>query len=94
MARTVNLISSDTTEGESLFNFFFNFIIFDQRKKYIFLIQFCKAVTPALYSGYLWRQSGQPHIQASNQKWVRRWFCLRPDHCLYFYKTDVVREND
>lgn len=59
-------------------------------KKKSFFIQFRIAVTPALYSGYLWRQGGHPNIQANNQKWVRRWFCLRPDHCLYYYKTDVV----
>ncbi|KAJ6649060.1 Sesquipedalian-1, partial [Pseudolycoriella hygida] len=41
-----------------------------------------EAVIPALYSGYLWRQG------PNNQKWVRRWFCLRPDNCLYFYKTE------
>ena len=65
---------------------FFHFKLFQSEKN----LKFSVAVTPALYSGYLWRQGGQPHIQASNQKWVRRWFCLRPDHCLYFYKTDVV----
>lgn len=48
--------------------------------------------SPALYSGYLWRQGGgQPNSTlANNQKWIRRWFCLRPDHCLYYYKTDAV----
>ncbi|XP_026471035.1 uncharacterized protein LOC113375313 [Ctenocephalides felis] len=44
---------------------------------------------PALYSGYLWRQVGQPSENSSTPaKWVRRWFCLKPDHCLYYYKTD------
>lgn len=37
----------------------------------------------SLYSGYLWRQN-------TSMKWVRRWFCLRPNHCLYYYKTDSV----
>lgn len=45
----------------------------------------------ALYSGYLWRQcgyaSGNPNAA---KKWVRRWFSLRPDHCLYFYKGENV----
>lgn len=46
--------------------------------------------TPSLYSGYLWRQSNLANGPPNSQKWVRRWFCLRPDHCLYFYKTDMV----
>ena len=43
----------------------------------------------ALYSGYLWRPCGYAsgHPQAT-RKWVRRWFTLRPDHCLYFYKSE------
>lgn len=48
-----------------------------------------EASSPSLYSGYLWRQSG--HTSQNNQKWVRRYFCLRPDHCLYYYKTDQVK---
>lgn len=51
--------------------------------------------TPALYSGYLWRQGGQPIVgQGNTQKWIRRWFCLRPDRCLYFYKSDEVPRYD
>lgn len=46
--------------------------------------------TPSLYSGYLWRQSTELSGPMNIQKWVRRWFCLRPNHCLYFYKTDEV----
>lgn len=45
--------------------------------------------SPALYSGYLWRQGGQASGTTASTKWVRRWFCLRPDHCLYYYKTDA-----
>lgn len=45
----------------------------------------------ALYSGYLWRPcgyaSGNPN---TSKKWVQRWFSLRPDHCLYFYKSELV----
>ncbi|XP_055714120.1 uncharacterized protein LOC129808306 isoform X2 [Phlebotomus papatasi] len=42
----------------------------------------------AIYSGYLLRQSGYASGNVNAGKWVRRWFTLRPDHCLYFYKTD------
>ncbi|XP_041981892.1 uncharacterized protein LOC121735219 isoform X2 [Aricia agestis] len=36
-----------------------------------------------LYSGYLWRATsdGEP-------RWTRRWFVLKRDNCLYYYKTD------
>lgn len=37
-----------------------------------------------VHSGYLWRKA------TSSNKWVRRWFALRNDNCLYYYKTDVV----
>ncbi|KYN01606.1 Regulator of G-protein signaling 12 [Cyphomyrmex costatus] len=37
-----------------------------------------------LYSGYLWRKS----TSSCTEKWVRRWFALRRDNCLYCYKTD------
>lgn len=43
----------------------------------------------ALYSGYLWRPCGYASGIPS-KKWVRRWFTLRPDHCLYFYKSEHV----
>lgn len=41
----------------------------------------------ALFSGYLWRRSTNSN---SADKWVRRWFALRRDNCLYYYKTDSV----
>jgi hypothetical protein len=43
----------------------------------------------ALYSGYLWKQSGYASGAATN-KWIRRWFCLKQNNCLYYYKTDSV----
>lgn len=46
--------------------------------------------SPSLYSGYLWRQSTLSSGPINTQKWVRRWFCLRPNHCLYYYKTETV----
>lgn len=44
--------------------------------------------SPLLYSGHLWRQGHEN--QVCSKKWVRRWFCLRPDHCLYYYKSEQV----
>lgn len=45
----------------------------------------------ALYSGYLWRPCGYASSNPiTSRKWVRRWFTLRPDHCLYFYKSEHV----
>ncbi|KAH8353697.1 hypothetical protein KR084_012763 [Drosophila pseudotakahashii] len=41
-----------------------------------------------IFSGYLWRQSGQAKGAPNSKKWVRRWFSLRPDNCLYYYKTE------
>jgi hypothetical protein len=46
----------------------------------------------SVYSGYLWRKarsiaSASPALQ---DKWVRRWFTLHRDNCLYYYKTDTV----
>ncbi|XP_076679285.1 uncharacterized protein LOC143374756 isoform X2 [Andrena cerasifolii] len=37
-------------------------------------------------SGYLWRKSA---TSSNTDKWVRRWFALRRDNCLYYYKTDA-----
>ncbi|XP_055639788.1 histone-lysine N-methyltransferase 2D isoform X3 [Toxorhynchites rutilus septentrionalis] len=38
----------------------------------------------AIYAGFLWR-----HSNSSSKKWVRRWFSLRPDHCLYYFKSEL-----
>lgn len=52
--------------------------------------------TPSVCSGYLWRlNQAQANVAGGgelkkSQKWVRRWFQLRPDNCLYFYKTEGV----
>ncbi|XP_056629965.1 uncharacterized protein LOC130440701 isoform X2 [Diorhabda sublineata] len=41
-----------------------------------------------LHSGYLWKLSGYASGTSTN-KWMRRWFCLKQNGCLYCYKTDV-----
>ena len=51
---------------------------------------------PIVCQGYLWRKSrsNSSALSASSSsldKWVRRWFALRRDNCLYFYKTEMVR---
>jgi hypothetical protein len=37
-----------------------------------------------LYSGYLWRKSGLQN----EVRWIRRWFSVQADQCLYFYKSE------
>lgn len=39
----------------------------------------------ALYSGYLWRAA---LTRTHTLHWTRRWFVLKRDNCLYYYKTD------
>ncbi|XP_046753781.1 uncharacterized protein LOC124416603 isoform X2 [Diprion similis] len=41
-----------------------------------------------LCSGYLWRRA-TTSTSSTSDKWVRRWFALRRDNCLYCYKTDA-----
>ncbi|XP_023707190.1 uncharacterized protein LOC111864256 isoform X6 [Cryptotermes secundus] len=54
----------------------------------------CNVLTPVvrepgagspLYSGYLWKLGGL----SNGAKWVQRWFCLKRDNCLYYYKNDT-----
>ncbi|XP_043279271.1 uncharacterized protein [Venturia canescens] len=42
----------------------------------------------AICSGYLWRKATSA-ASVTPEKWVRRWFALRRDNCLYYYKTDT-----
>ncbi|KAF5285916.1 hypothetical protein FQA39_LY04377 [Lamprigera yunnana] len=42
--------------------------------------------------GYLWKLSGYASGTTSN-KWLRRWFTLKSDNCLYFYKTDTETQS-
>ena len=55
----------------------------------------CNVLTPVmrepgagspLYSGYLWKLGGL----SNGAKWVQRWFSLKRDNCLYYYKNDTV----
>ncbi|KAJ8935782.1 hypothetical protein NQ318_018409 [Aromia moschata] len=45
----------------------------------------------ALHSGYLWKLKGYASGTTFN-KWIRRWFCLKENNCLYYYKTDSDKE--
>jgi hypothetical protein len=54
----------------------------------------CNVLTPVLrepgagsplYSGYLWKLGGL----SNGAKWIQRWFCLKRDNCLYYYKNDT-----
>ncbi|XP_066259663.1 uro-adherence factor A [Euwallacea similis] len=40
-----------------------------------------------LLSGFLWKLKTH-HVGNSRYKWTRRWFCLKNDNCLYYYKTE------
>ncbi|CAH0564680.1 unnamed protein product [Brassicogethes aeneus] len=44
-----------------------------------------------MYSGYLWKLSGYASGNMTN-KWIRRWFCLKQNNCLYYYKTDSEKQ--
>uniref|UniRef100_A0A1Y1MMJ7 PDZ domain-containing protein n=2 Tax=Photinus pyralis TaxID=7054 RepID=A0A1Y1MMJ7_PHOPY len=41
----------------------------------------------SLYCGYLWKLAGYASGLPSD-KWLRRWFTIKTDNCLYYYKTD------
>ncbi|XP_014222807.1 uncharacterized protein LOC106649733 isoform X2 [Trichogramma pretiosum] len=46
----------------------------------------------AFCQGYLWRKSKSANnasLSSSHDKWIRRWFALRHDNCLYYYKTET-----
>ncbi|CAH0564678.1 unnamed protein product [Brassicogethes aeneus] len=45
----------------------------------------------SMYSGYLWKLSGYASGNMTN-KWIRRWFCLKQNNCLYYYKTDSEKQ--
>jgi hypothetical protein len=42
--------------------------------------------------GYLWKksQSASRADETANNIWYRRWFVLKRDHCLYYYKNQDV----
>lgn len=46
-----------------------------------------------LLSGYLWKKSHTGSKSADAGGWYRRWFCLRKDHCLYYFKSQKVQNE-
>lgn len=44
------------------------------------------SIMKTLFTGFLWRRSQM--TTTDPPKWVRRWFCLRSDQCLYYYKHE------
>ncbi|CAG9766941.1 unnamed protein product [Ceutorhynchus assimilis] len=44
-----------------------------------------------IFSGYLWKLSGFAKGEPTN-KYIRRWFCLKKNNCLYYYKTDSDKQ--
>jgi hypothetical protein len=44
---------------------------------------------PSIYSGYLWKYSAT-ELGSPKTKWIRRWFSMRADNCLYFYISEFV----
>lgn len=59
----------------------------------------CDVLTPLvthdptpLCAGYLYKLGGAHHTPGSStiiRKWHRRWFALKRDHCLYYYKSEM-----
>ncbi|XP_042216427.1 uncharacterized protein LOC121862321 isoform X2 [Homarus americanus] len=59
----------------------------------------CDVLTPLvthdptpLCAGYLYKLGGAHHTPGSStiiRKWHRRWFALKKDHCLYYYKSEM-----
>ncbi|CAH1180412.1 unnamed protein product [Phaedon cochleariae] len=41
-----------------------------------------------LHSGYMWKMNGFASGKMTD-KWIRRWFCLKDNSCLYCYKTET-----
>ena len=41
-----------------------------------------------LLCGYLMKQAGAGVLK--NFTWRKRWFILKQDHCLYYYKSEEV----
>lgn len=44
--------------------------------------------------GYLWKKSqSASRTDESNNVWYRRWFTLKRDNCLYYFKNQDVRSR-
>lgn len=46
-----------------------------------------------LCAGYLYKLGGARHSPGASgvsRTWHRRWFALKKDHCLYYYKSETV----
>ncbi len=53
--------------------------------------QMLSASLRVVQSGFLWRLSSSRG--GSERKWIRRWFALRGDACLYFFKNEEASDT-
>ncbi|KAK4874962.1 hypothetical protein RN001_014322 [Aquatica leii] len=50
------------------------------------------SIEEPIFSGFLWKLGGYTNENVSTTSWVRRWFVLRKDNCLYLYKNELEKQ--